>query len=245
MSNHKGKAFRTIIFDVDDTLYDQALSFHKTFQKMVAQDFSYHEMDQIYKVSRKYSEILFDKSEKGEISKFEWQTGRILHAFNDFNIPIDRDKAALIHEEYMKAQGEIVLFPEIKKLLDMLKDRDCQLAILTNGEEKHQTMKMDQLQLTNWIAVENIFISGSYRYAKPKSEIFHIVEEKLACNPENTVYIGDSFEKDIIGAKQVGWKAIWMNHRRRNIPEQSPYLPDEEFYHAKELLDYFQMIETI
>lgn len=246
MSNHKETTlFRTIIFDVDDTLYDQALSFHKTFRKIVSKDFSYHKIDQIYTVSRKYSEILFDKSEKGEISAFEWQTGRIIQAFHDFNIPINTDEAAIFHDEYTKAQGEIVLFPEIKELLDFLKSRGYQLAVLTNGEEKHQTMKIDQLQLTNWIAPENLFISGKYQYAKPKSEIFRIVEGKLACHPENTVYIGDSFEKDIIGAKQVGWKAIWMNHRRRNIPDRIPFLPDEEFYSAKELLEYFQRIETI
>jgi putative hydrolase of the HAD superfamily len=62
----------TIIFDVDDTLYDQALSFHKTFRKMFEGPFTDEEIDQIYRVSRKYSEILFDQSEAGEITQFEW-----------------------------------------------------------------------------------------------------------------------------------------------------------------------------
>jgi len=97
----------TIIFDVDDTLYDQAQSFHKTVRKLFQEPFSDEEIDQLYKASRKYSEILFDQSEAGEISQFEWQTGRIMAACRDFNIPIDTEKATIFHETYVIEQKNI------------------------------------------------------------------------------------------------------------------------------------------
>ena len=230
---------KTIIFDVDDTLYDQARSFHQTFRTMFEGRFTDKEIDQIYRVSRKYSEILFDQSEAGEITQFEWQTGRIISACNEFNIPIDIEKAVLFHDLYVEEQQKIILFDEVEELLEALYKEGKQLAILTNGEEKHQAKKIEQLNLTRWIPAENIFISGTHGHAKPKREIFEIMEEKLGLDKTKTVYIGDSFEKDIVGAKQVGWQAIWMNHRRRSLPENVTFKPDQEVYSAKELLDVF------
>ncbi|WP_117161221.1 HAD family hydrolase [Paraliobacillus sp. X-1268] len=229
----------TIIFDVDDTLYDQALSFHHTFRKMFEGSFTYEEIDQIYKVSRKYSEILFDQSEAGEISEFDWQTGRIIAACKDFDIPIDTKKAAAFHEAYVDEQQNIAMFEEIEELLDLLYKQGKQLAILTNGEEQHQKRKIEQLKLNKWIPVENIFISGTLGHAKPKKEVFQIIEEKLQLDRTKTVYIGDSFKKDVLGAKQVGWHAIWMNHRKRELPVDAPFKPDQEVFSAKELLGLF------
>ncbi|WP_226671148.1 HAD family hydrolase [Metabacillus litoralis] len=229
----------TIIFDVDDTLYDQAQSFHKTVKKLFQEPFSDEDIDSLYKASRKYSEILFDKSEKGEISQFEWQTGRIIAACKDFNIPIDTETAAVFHETYVAEQNNITLFPEVEDLLNVLYKEGIQLGILTNGEEKHQAMKIKQLGLSRWFPAERTFISGSIGHAKPKREVFDFIEEKINLDQSKTIYIGDNFEKDIIGAKQAGWQAIWMNHRKKDIPTNATFKPDKEVHSAKELLNYF------
>ena len=229
----------TIIFDVDDTLYDQAQSFHKTVRKLFQEPFSDEEIDQLYKASRKYSEILFDQSEAGEISPFEWQTGRIMAACKDFNIPIDTEKATIFHETYVTEQKNITLFPEVEELLNLLYKEGKQLGILTNGEEKHQAMKIKQLSLSRWIPTKMTFISGTIGHAKPKREVFDYIEQKLNLDPTKTVYIGDNFEKDIIGAKQAGWQAIWMNHRKKDLPTNASYKPDKEVHSAKELLELF------
>lgn len=229
----------TIIFDVDDTLYDQALSFHHTFKQLINDNYSYEDIDQIYRTSRKYSEELFDQSERGEITVLDWQLGRIKYALRDFDIPIDNDLAKTFDEHYKKAQSDITLFPELEALLDYLSTKNVTLAILTNGEVTHQSMKIKQLQLEKWIPKENIFISGAFGIAKPNPEIFHIIEEKLPTKPASTIYVGDSFEKDIVGAKNVGWQAVWMNHRRRQSNTTGTLKADEEVFSAQALLDYF------
>ncbi|MBM4765474.1 HAD family hydrolase [Bacillus sp. B15-48] len=229
----------TIIFDVDDTLYDQAHSFHKTVRMLFQEPLSDEGIDELYKASRKYSEILFDQSEAGEISLFEWQTGRIIAACKDFNIPIDTEKATIFHETYAAEQKNISLFPEVEELLNVLTKEGKQLGILTNGEEKHQAMKIKQLGLSRWVSEEKIFISGTIGHAKPKREVFDFIEEKMNLDQSKTVYIGDNFEKDIIGAKQAGWQAVWMNHRKKDLPANAIYRPDQEVHSAKELLDLF------
>ncbi|WEG14610.1 HAD family hydrolase [Pullulanibacillus sp. KACC 23026] len=229
----------TIIFDIDDTLYDQAQSFHKTVRQMFAEPLSNEEIDKLYKTSRKYSEVLFDQSERGEITQFDWQTGRVIAACKDFGLPIDLQKAIAFHEAYVVEQTHISLFPEVRELLDSLHEQDKQLAILTNGEEQHQTMKINQLGLRKWFPIENIFISETVGHAKPKREVFEFVEKKLNLDQTKTVYVGDNYEKDIMGAKQAGWQAIWMNHRNRELPKDAIYQPDIEVKKAKELLEVF------
>ena len=211
------------------------LSFHRTVRHLIHDSFTNEELDAIFKASRKHSERLFDLSEAGKITKKEWQIGRMKLAFQDFNISLTNSEAEAFHDHYVKEQGAIELFPEVKLLLEELRSAGYRLGILTNGEEKHQQMKIDQLNLQNWVDRDHTFISGTYNYAKPVREIFEIVEQYLHCRSSEIIYVGDSYEKDVIGAKNAGWSVVWMNHRKKTVPMEARYLPDEEVHSAKEL----------
>ncbi len=242
MIGTEGDRMNTIIFDVDDTLYDQALSFKNTCKRIFDIPFTEVELENFYKVSRKHSDALFDKSVAGELSVEEMHIRRITDACDELNIAITRKKALEFQEAYVEEQQKITLFDEVVELLDLLYQQNKQLAILTNGSEGHQSMKIKQLNLTRWIPEEHLFISESIGYSKPTREAFHILEDKLQLDKEKTVYIGDSFANDIVGAKQAGWHAIWMNHRNRQLPT-GDVKPDHIVYHAKELLDLFKNSE--
>ncbi|MFC4024398.1 HAD family hydrolase [Oceanobacillus longus] len=229
----------TIIFDVDDTLYDQALSFKRTCTKMIQETFTDAELDKLYITSRKYSDALFDKSVAGEISIKDMHILRIKAALEEFGITISDEKAMDFQEAYVAEQQKIALFDEVEELLELLYQENKQLAILTNGSKGHQSMKIKQLKLDRWIPEEHIFISGAIGHAKPTREVFHIIENKLKLDKKKTVYIGDSFDNDIVGAKQAGWHAIWMNHRKRNNREDI-FKPEKIVYSASELLDIFR-----
>ena len=46
--------------------------------------------------------------------------------------------------------------------------------------------------------------SSAVGISKPDERIFHMV-----C--ESGLYVGDSYENDVIGAKKAGWDVIWLN----------------------------------
>lgn len=48
---------------------------------------------------------------------------------------------------------------------------------------------------------ENMFISDVIGYTKPDVKAFETVQEKMKLDPEETWFIGDTFEVDVIGAK--------------------------------------------
>jgi putative hydrolase of the HAD superfamily len=225
----------TIIFDVDDTLYDQLQPFKKAFE-MTFTHVTNIPIEKLYISSRKHSDSLFDQSEAGIITLLELQTYRIMAACEEFGVPITYNEAIKFQNIYEQEQQKITLFPEIEKLLELLSKKNKQLGVLTNGTYQHQFMKINQLELSRWIPEENIFISEAIGNAKPAPQAFQIVERKLKLTKEKTVYIGDSFENDVIGAKQVEWNSIWMNHRKKIHPISS-YYPDKIANTPKDLLD--------
>ena len=47
---------------------------------------------------------------------------------------------------------------------------------------------------------------------KPSKEIFYEAIKQASCNPSEMMHVGDSYEKDIIGAMSVNMNYIWLNH---------------------------------
>ncbi|WP_245833141.1 HAD family hydrolase [Oceanobacillus timonensis] len=228
----------TIIFDMDDTLYDQAATFRTTCKKVLNAPLSDKELDNLYLISRKYSDALFDDQMAGKMTLEEMHIRRIKDACMDVGIEITAEQALAFQNIYVQEQGKIALFDEVVELLDDLVRKKKQLAILTNGTEAHQKMKINQLKLSKWIPEEHLFISDTIGYSKPSKQAFHFIEDKLALTREETVYVGDSFANDMVGAKQVGWQAFWMNHRKREMPKNA-IKPDKTVYSAKELRELF------
>lgn len=55
-----------------------------------------------------------------------------------------------------------------------------------------------------------IIASAEEGVSKPDRRIFEIALERSSCKPENAVMIGDRINNDIVPAKQLGMKTIWV-----------------------------------
>ncbi|MFC4402605.1 HAD family hydrolase [Gracilibacillus xinjiangensis] len=229
----------TIIFDVDDTLYDQLLPFKNAVKDKIDDSFSNEEITLLYLKCRKYSDEVFEKHMSGEITASQLQTYRIIMACRDFGIELSENEALAFQEAYLSEQKQISLINEIETLFNKLHDSGKQLAVLTNGEHGHQMMKVKQLGIEKWVPIDRIFVSGSIGYSKPDLNVFRHIENKLELSKENIIYIGDSFENDVVGAKTAGWQAIWFNHRRRTV-NHTKWQADHVVNNPKDLLAIFQ-----
>jgi FMN phosphatase YigB (HAD superfamily) len=45
---------------------------------------------------------------------------------------------------------------------------------------------------------------------KPDARIFALALQRLGCEPSEVLYVGDSFEKDVVGARQAGLRTAWL-----------------------------------
>jgi len=83
------------------------------------------------------------------------------------------------------------------------------IGLISNGDSKFQREKLNKLKLISQFTT--IVISGDIGIHKPDKELFYYACKKANENVENSFYIGDNFETDIIGAINAGMKGIWLN----------------------------------
>lgn len=205
-----------IIFDVDDTLYDQTQPFKRAFEKLWKGKYEV-DLDKLYRISREYSNDIFDKVLTKEISIDESGVYRIQMAMKDFGYLINEEEALQFQLAYRAFQSDIIMSDTMKEILDYCVAHKVTLGVLTNGLSEHQHKKIAGLNLQQWIDPAYLFVSDDIGVSKPDSKAFKILEEKMKLNIEDTYFVGDSLTHDIEGAKHAGWHAIWMDRRGNDI----------------------------
>ena len=84
------------------------------------------------------------------------------------------------------------------------------------------------LKLLNEGGIEKLFdvivISGAVNRRKPHEEIFKSTLKLMHLKPSEAVFVGDTIDADIEGAKAVGMKAVYIERRTQNASKK--YLPD-------------------
>ncbi|HEV7380168.1 MAG TPA: HAD family hydrolase [Dyadobacter sp.] len=78
---------------------------------------------------------------------------------------------------------------------------------------------------------QEIIESAVVKVRKPDPKIYQLGVEALGLTPEECVVIGDSFTKDIVPAKTIGCKAIWINvagWEDTTVNHAGPYQADAE-----------------
>lgn len=215
-----------LLFDVDDTLYDQLKPFEDAYREVFGEFKFDLSIDTLFVKSRHYSDVVFDLVTDGKMDEEVMHVYRIRKAFASMGIEITEQNALLFQSYYQRNQAEIMIDPIMRDVLSMAVSKGITLGVITNGPAAHQANKVKQLQLSNWINEKNIFISGALGISKPDKAIFNYVENKMGISPEATFYIGDSYRNDVVGAKEAGWNSIWINRRKHEIPNERKYLPD-------------------
>lgn len=203
----------TILFDLDDTLYDTSRPF---FQALA--DYSFknnYSNEATFALFREHCDNAFDLFSSGKLTLEESHIMRTQHTFAALGMTLTTDEAVNFQETYQKRQEEIVLSPGIEQLLNELKNRHLPIAVFTNGPEKHQMKKFNALGLERWVPPARIFISEKIGFPKPHAKAFAHVEENLKATCDELLFIGDTFETDIIGGQSAGWTTLWLNHRQK------------------------------
>lgn len=130
------------------------------------------------------------------------------------------------HEESLKSAFQDYLLANISpdlrlnKILGMLKER-YKMAVVTNGSVKVQRQKLLKAELMPYF--ETVIISGELGVRKPHHKIFDAALNKLNCEPDCALFIGDSLENDITGANKLKMKTCWVN--KHNIPDDLQAMP--------------------
>ena len=206
-----------LVFDVDDTLYEQIAPFENAYKSLFDMDI---DMEKFYILSRYYSDVKFEASRNGEMTMDEYHIYRIQEAAKDLGVFLTDEQALSMQREYKKNQQKLQMSNTTIGILELVKENAVKLGIITNGPSEHQWSKIEALGVERWIDKDNIIVSGDYSINKPDVRIFEIMQEKLQLPNDFLYYIGDSIENDIVGANNAGWKSIWINRYKQKLPKE-------------------------
>ena len=221
----------TILFDLDDTLYDTTSPFFQALENYRLENS--HSDEETFALFREHCDAAFDLFSNGELTLAESHIMRTQHTFADLGLALTNEEAMLFQETYQKRQAEITLSPGIEQLLNELESRNIPIAVFTNGPEKHQMKKFNALGLERWVPPARTFISEKIGCPKPYAEAFAHVQEALKASPDELLFIGDTYETDIIGGQAAGWTTLWYNHRQK--PEDEKVVLEPTFYSVAEM----------
>jgi len=136
-------------------------------------------------------------------------------------------------------------YPEAKEILSYLKGLGYRLGIIAN-----QSLGTAE-QLAQWKLIQYIDVvaaSAEFGVAKPDPAIFERAFNLAGCKPEEAVMIGDRLDNDIVPAKKLGMRAVWIKQgfSAYQTPKliEKEYRPDAVIENLLELKDYFHDVLT-
>ena len=153
-----------------------------------------------------YNHRVYDMIKDTNISFEEFDNKRIELAKRG----LDGNSAAIKHFNLIKTpwhSEDEVLFKDTLDVLEYLKSKGYKLGIIAN-QKKGLEKRLDEFGILKYF--ELVIASEEVGISKPDKEIFIITISKVNCIPQECVMIGDRLDNDIIPAKQIGMKTIWI-----------------------------------
>jgi putative hydrolase of the HAD superfamily len=122
---------------------------------------------------------------------------------------IDYSWQALLRDYEINFAASAHLYSGVIDLLNALRARQFAVGMITNGRTEFQKSVIRALEFEHLFDV--ILISQQEGVAKPAAEIFQRALAKLNVAAAETVFVGDSLEADMAGAKRLGMHTIWKS----------------------------------
>lgn len=193
---------QAVAFDVDGTLYPSIRLYMKSIGFFITHPKLTIHFDRVRQKIRKMRPI----------EDFHKLQAELLA--DSLDIPVDKAEYCIDNIMYKKWEDifrGIKIFPSVPPLLLRLRENNLKVAVLSDFpvDTKLGHMNLDGL----WECAISAEQSG---YLKPNPEPFLLLSETLSLPPEDILYVGNSYEYDIKGARQVGMKTAFFTNCKKN-----------------------------
>ncbi len=222
-----------VFFDLDDTLYDHLVPFREAVREVLGQEGKHLDDEELFYRVRHHSDVLWPKYLNGELELEETRVRRLELAFAEFGIMLTRGEAEQIQASYIGRQYDIGFIDGVEELIRRLISLGHKVGVITNGPKDHQMNKLRGLGVDKLIPPDMIFISDAVGLAKPDPAIFAHVNRVTGTLPEHSLYVGDTWANDVVGALSAGWQVCWYNPRGRE-PGNTGHTPSHVFRDYRE-----------
>ena len=217
------KNVKAIIFDAYGTLFDVNSAAEKCKDKIGDKWEEFANYWRTTQLEYSWLRSLMDKH------KDFWQVTEdsLDKSMKVFNID------SLMRDELLNLYKILSTFPEVKEVLNNLKEKNYKLAILSNGTP---TLLNELVKSNNLDSIfDDIFSIEEVGIYKPSSKVYDIPIKKYQIQKDEIVFLSAN-TWDVSGGGNYGYNAVWVN-RNNNIFDYLDYNPQNQVKDLVELLD--------
>jgi HAD superfamily hydrolase (TIGR01549 family) len=209
---------KAIIFDVDETLFDRVLAQKAVLELIVRQlpqVFGGYEPQRVLAAFLESDQLYTDMFNTGAAS--EGSRDKRSRLFLQL-LGIDEKYTASITKLYVRD------YPTVKAHVDgaipVVKElsRKFKLGVVSNSFTDVQYRKLEAMGLRDLFSC--IVLSEEFGIRKPDPRIFQQAALLMHMQPQECLYVGDSYANDVIGAKNAGMQACWLNRAAVKMPDE-------------------------
>ena len=229
-----------IFFDLDDTLIDfDGAAVERCWQLACAElvsdqaDYTAAELRSAIKRVGAWYWADPDRHRRGRADLIEATRVIVAQALATIGRGDDQLARALAIRYRVLRDERLAIFPGVEELLGGLAAAGHTLGMITNGDSGGQRRKLERFDLAKHFAY--IGIEGEAGVGKPEPEAYWRALRAVGCAPGDAWMVGDNLEWDVIGAQQLGLRAVWIDRRRRGLPDGSSVRPDHVAARVTEL----------
>ena len=229
---------KAVLFDVDHTLFD------RNGAQLMTLDVIVREFRDLFAgIDRQELADAFLESDRLTILEFYGDIPTIkdiriqrARVFLDL-LRLDGAHASALAELYVK------VYPRMNAPLDgavalvEALSSEYQLGIVSNGLPDVQYQKLETMGIGHFF--DCIVLSEEFGIRKPDPAIFWHAIGLLGREPEECLYVGDSYTADVVGAKKAGLPVCWFNPGGLH-PAQVDVESDYEIRTLVEILEIFK-----
>jgi putative hydrolase of the HAD superfamily len=227
---------KCVLFDIDDTLYDTSLQLSmarmNALRAMIEAglpaniEIAYRVLEEIVKEFGPHYNQHFDKLL--ERLGLKWNP-RVIAA----GVTAYRETSAA----YLKTYSDVV--PTLLKL----RESGYQLGIVSEGRAVKQWQKLIQLGIQHLF--HRVLISEEIKQDTVKPEMLERVLKEIGAFPEETVFVGNQLDTDILYANKAGVISVRMRKGEHRVEEpKSPEMtPKYEISKISGILDVLKKLE--
>ncbi|HET9505467.1 MAG TPA: HAD family hydrolase [Hymenobacter sp.] len=201
----------TILFDLDDTLFDHIGTARATLAATAAGRAALRGVS-VEDLYVRYSELLEELHPQvmtGRISYQEARQQRFARLLAPYEPTVSAEEASEFAQYYYGHYQQLRRpVAGAQALLQALKPT-YKIGIVTNNRLAEQQEKLWHLGMSE--LVDALITSEEVGVLKPDARIYEVALARLGASPAQTVMVGDNWQADVVGALAVGIRPVWLN----------------------------------
>lgn len=201
---------KAVLLDFGGTLFSYASTEpgRRKRARMLAEELGHDDHDAVYDALHHGMREAFRRAnEQAFYLHFEVAVSGFREATSRLGVPWSEDQCRAMAERTSQTGFEgLQPRPGMRETLEALRDQGVHLGGVSNADDFQLDAMVERLGVAD--VFHHLLSSESARSCKPDPAIFRLALAQAGCAPQETLFVGDTPDADIVGAEAVGMRPV-------------------------------------